>query len=273
MHRLRSVLLAHSYIYHVRSLNDIQSREVRQEVFYASSVCTAALLWNIQGVHSCVTLWMRFNNGWKKKKTQLWSVTKTVQHGEPRDASSRQSAGELRAWCRRSWCRCRCSWTTCWGSPSRCLLSEGRQTNTHSETFLTNRNAGHRDFCISVYIFLSGYLSWWETGRTWTFRWAGRGWRPRSRPLWTCSDFAQTCGGTHAQSAKQCKFQESAAAVVLLSPEWRSPLFSHHCPSSPCFTSCTLSPLFTASSWPPPVSKSAFTVYLPAHCKRKERNK
>lgn len=92
----------------------------------------------------------------KKKRTQLWSVTKTVQHGEPRDASSRQSAGELRAWCRRSWCRCRCSWTTCWGFPSRCLLS------------------------------------WWETGRTWTFRWAGRGWRPRSRPLWTCSDFAQT---------------------------------------------------------------------------------
>lgn len=68
MHRLRSVLLAHSYIYHVRSLNDIQSREVRQEVFYASSVCTAALLRNIQGVHSCVTLWMRFNNGWKKKE-------------------------------------------------------------------------------------------------------------------------------------------------------------------------------------------------------------
>lgn len=183
--------------------------------------------------------------------------------------------GSSGAWCRRSWCRCRCSWTTCWGSPSHCLLSEGRQTNTHIHTH-TVRHFWPTEMWVTeifvslcIFFFLSGYLSWWVTGRIWTFRWAGRGQRLRSRPLWTCSGFAQTCGGTQAQSVKHREFQEGSAAAILLSSERRAPLFSHHCPSSPCFTSSTLSPLFTASSWPPPVSKSAFTVYLPAHCKTK----
>lgn len=162
---------------------------------------------------------MRLNNSLVTKKSAAF-------YGVPLDVTPAvvRVAGSLRAWCRRSWCRFRCSWTTCWGSPSRCLLSEGGRTNTHKHSE-TNQQA---ECCwlpcvrILAGVFTSGYLSWLETGRIWTFRWAGRGWRRRSRPPWTCWGFAQTCGETRTKHMTIASSARNTAAVILL---WRSSSF------------------------------------------------
>lgn len=93
---------------------------------------------NLQHVHMYDTSSSgpeRVHDFLKLKKIQLSAETRqesdelATQHRQPHDASVRdgsvvmwESAEEFRVWCLRSSCRSRCSWTTCWGFQSHCLL-------------------------------------------------------------------------------------------------------------------------------------------------------
>lgn len=191
----------------------------------------------------------------KKKYSFLWKPDKIRcwQYGTGSDMVLLGDGGiaaEFRVWCQRSSCRCRCSWTMCWGFQSHCLLLE---TCAHILRISVRFNSHNYTFVYRT-LQLGGFVWIPELVRDWQdldFPMSEMRLAAAIQPSLEVLRLRTSLHETHTHTKvllEHCCYNIFHFFQVELR------LFSHHCPSSPCLTSCTMSPLFTESSWAPPFS-------------------